>query len=386
MLKDGRTVATGLPVADTPTSRADPADDRPHDRVRLPAARRRARRGRGDAVLEVDGLGAARRRSATSTFDVRAGEIVGLAGLVGSGRSEILETIFGARSATAGTRRGRRQARCGRARSPTAVAAGHRAGPEERKSQGLLLDEPVYRNITLSTLRPLRPRRLPRRAAPSGAAAAGADHVARRAARRRRPRRCARCPAATSRRSCSPAGCCAAAACCCSTSRPAASTSAPARRSTPSSADLADSRRRRRRRLQRDPGGARPGRPRPGHLRRARGPRGAGRRASTSTGCSTSSWKEVPRERAPDDHAQPCRPRDERARVDDGRRRDRPRAARLACRCAAPAGPQPRPGRSRSSLLCVVGRRHRRGPVRQRRQPADDPAARRRSSAWSASA
>ncbi len=84
------------------------------------------------------------------SFDVRAGEVVGLAGLVGSGRSEILETIYGHRKATAGTVSVK-----GKRLKPGSVAAAVGAGvglsPEERKSQGLLLEEPIYRNATLST-------------------------------------------------------------------------------------------------------------------------------------------------------------------------------------------------------------------------------------------
>ena len=81
---------------------------------------------------------------------------------------------------------------------------------------------------------PVRPARLPR---PGRGAAPRrrADREPRRTPRRRRPAPSAPCRAATSRRSCSPAGCCATAGCCCSTSPPAASTSAPAPRSTRSS-------------------------------------------------------------------------------------------------------------------------------------------------------
>ena len=147
VLKDGRTVATGLPVATTPTA----------DLIRLMTGRTveyaiPARPPVADdapTVLRVDGLGL---RGAFSdvSFDVRAGEVVGLAGLVGSGRTEILETIFGARRRTAGTVQvGERKLRAGAVSD--AVKAGIGLCPEERKSQGLLLDEPVYRNITLST-------------------------------------------------------------------------------------------------------------------------------------------------------------------------------------------------------------------------------------------
>ena len=147
VLKDGRTVATGREVADTSTAdvielmtgRALEYDFPP----RAPVA--------SDAkeVLRVDELGLRDVFSGVS-FSVRAGEIVGLAGLVGSGRSEILETIYGARRATEGSVHvGGTRLRPGSV--VTAVRAGIGLAPEERKSQGLLLEEPVYRNVTLST-------------------------------------------------------------------------------------------------------------------------------------------------------------------------------------------------------------------------------------------
>lgn len=146
VLKDGRTVATGLP-ATTPTP----------DLIRLMTGRtvefaiprRPAVREDAPVVLEVDGLGLAGVFEDVS-FSVREGEVVGLAGLVGSGRSEILESVFGARRTTSGhVRVGGRRLRTGSVAD--AVDAGVGLCPEERKSQGLLLDEPVYRNITLSS-------------------------------------------------------------------------------------------------------------------------------------------------------------------------------------------------------------------------------------------
>ena len=147
VLKDGRTVATGLQVADTPT--ADLIRLMTGRSVEYAIPRRPPVPDDAPTLLSVRGLGLGRTFSDVS-FDVRAGEVVGLAGLVGSGRSEILETVFGARKATAGTVEVE-----GRALRPgsvgDAVAAGIGLCPEERKSQGLLLDEPLYRNITLST-------------------------------------------------------------------------------------------------------------------------------------------------------------------------------------------------------------------------------------------
>jgi ribose transport system ATP-binding protein len=147
VLKDGRSMASGLPVADTPTSELirlmtgrDVANVFP-PAVPIPAD--------SPTVLTVEDLALADVFDDVS-FSVRAGEIVGLAGLVGSGRSEILETIYGARKQTSGT-----VAVAGeplpRGSVTKAVAAGIGLSPEERKSQGLVLDEPIFVNVTLSS-------------------------------------------------------------------------------------------------------------------------------------------------------------------------------------------------------------------------------------------
>src|SRR4051794_10374494 len=147
VLKDGRTVARNLAAPRTPTAEV----------IRLMTGRsieyvfpERGPTPSADVVLEVDGL-TRRGEFADVSFTVRAGEVVGLAGLVGSGRSEILETVYGARRAAAGTVRVR-----GKALRPGSVPAAVRAGmglaPEERKSQGLLMAEPVYRNVSLPVL------------------------------------------------------------------------------------------------------------------------------------------------------------------------------------------------------------------------------------------
>ncbi|TDD97278.1 sugar ABC transporter ATP-binding protein [Jiangella asiatica] len=148
VLKDGRTVATGLSARDTPTrelTRRMTGRD-----IEYVFPERVSPDGDGAVVLGVRDLAASGVFSRVD-FDVRAGEIVGLAGLVGSGRSEILETVYGARKATTGSVsvNGKRL-RNGSVRA--AVGAGIGLCPEERKSQGLLLDESVYRNVSLATL------------------------------------------------------------------------------------------------------------------------------------------------------------------------------------------------------------------------------------------
>ncbi len=148
VLKDGRAVANGLPAESTPTREVVALmtgrnveyvfPDRP---VSPPTA---------EPVLTVRGLS---RQGEFETLDleVRPGEIVGLAGLVGSGRSEILETVYGARKPTTG-----QVLVQGRALKPGSVRAAVRAGlglaPEERKAQALLMLESVTRNVSVSSM------------------------------------------------------------------------------------------------------------------------------------------------------------------------------------------------------------------------------------------
>jgi ribose transport system ATP-binding protein len=149
VLKDGRTVATGLPARDTPTREVITLMTGRTIEYVFPE-RRTTPRSEEAPLLEVEGLGL-RGHFDGVHLDVRPGEIVGLAGLVGSGRSEILESIYGARRPTSGTvRLGGKRLRAGDVGS--AVAAGIGLAPEERKSQALLLDDSVYRNITVSSL------------------------------------------------------------------------------------------------------------------------------------------------------------------------------------------------------------------------------------------
>ncbi|BCJ51483.1 sugar ABC transporter ATP-binding protein [Actinoplanes sp. NBRC 14428] len=144
VLKDGRTTAANLPARDTPTRElVSRMTGRTIEYVFPP----RAAAARGKPLLEVEGL-TREGEFADASLTVRAGEIVGIAGLVGSGRSELLETIFGARRADAGTVRVD-----GKVIRSIGAAVRHGVGmaPEERKSQALLLDEPIYRNMTLSS-------------------------------------------------------------------------------------------------------------------------------------------------------------------------------------------------------------------------------------------
>jgi ABC-type sugar transport system ATPase subunit len=104
----------------------------------------------GEVVLRVDRLTAAGRFRNVS-FDLRKGELLALTGLVGSGRSSLGRTLFGALPAGGGTVRV--DGKSGPFPSPRrAQRAGVAYLPEDRKQQGLLLDRALYENVTLAHL------------------------------------------------------------------------------------------------------------------------------------------------------------------------------------------------------------------------------------------
>jgi inositol transport system ATP-binding protein len=104
----------------------------------------------GDVVLSVRNLSLAGVFSGVS-FDVRAGEILGVAGLVGSGRSNVAETLFGVTPASSGTIQIRGEAI--RIDSPAkALSLGMAFLTEDRKDTGCFLVLDIIENMEISVL------------------------------------------------------------------------------------------------------------------------------------------------------------------------------------------------------------------------------------------
>jgi ABC-type sugar transport system ATPase subunit len=146
VLKDGAHVAT------------EPIGDLSMDQLvalmtgrELVAPSRPVREASAAPLLEVDGLTRAG-AFADVSFRVHPGEIVGMAGLVGSGRTEVARAIAGVDHAEGGTIGVR-----GRTVRMTSPRAALRYGigllPEDRKDQGLLMNRSVRENIGLASLR-----------------------------------------------------------------------------------------------------------------------------------------------------------------------------------------------------------------------------------------
>ena len=105
----------------------------------------------GEVVLKVDNLHAGRMVRDVS-FEVRAGEVVGFGGLVGSGRTETMRAIFGADKREGGVINYFGEERS--FKNPRdAVKHGFGMLPEDRKQQGLLLEQSIRVNVVLASLR-----------------------------------------------------------------------------------------------------------------------------------------------------------------------------------------------------------------------------------------
>jgi ABC-type sugar transport system ATPase subunit len=107
----------------------------------------------GDAILEVKNLCTDTLRNVS--FTLRRGEVLGFAGLVGSGRTEVMRAIFGADPITSGEIivDGRQV----RFSDPTdAISSGIALCPEDRKEQGLVLPRSIKDNITIPVLKKMK--------------------------------------------------------------------------------------------------------------------------------------------------------------------------------------------------------------------------------------
>lgn len=145
VLRDGAAIET-RPVADwTQDGLIQAMVNRPIDALFPP---RQATLGA--VLLEVEGLSTPGAFQDVS-FTLRAGEVVGLGGLIGAGRTEVLKTLYGALRRSAGRVRIAAEERPIRA-PRDAIRAGLALVPEDRKAEGLVLPFSVRSNLALSTL------------------------------------------------------------------------------------------------------------------------------------------------------------------------------------------------------------------------------------------
>jgi len=106
----------------------------------------------GEGGLELDDIVTTAFPDRSASLHARPGEILGLAGLVGSGRTSLARAVFGIEPAIAGSIRLDGQAvRIGSPRD--AIARGLYLVPEDRKRSGLVLGMPITENVTLPALR-----------------------------------------------------------------------------------------------------------------------------------------------------------------------------------------------------------------------------------------
>jgi ribose transport system ATP-binding protein len=110
----------------------------------------RSPRRQGEAILEVTAL-----EPGSASFSLHRGEILGIAGLMGAGRTRLLRRIFGLEPVTSG--RIRVGAYSGSAAPPDPWAAGMGLLSEDRKSEGIALGLSVADNLTMTRLDPFGP-------------------------------------------------------------------------------------------------------------------------------------------------------------------------------------------------------------------------------------
>jgi len=149
VLRDGQTVGRGIigerPMAEVVELMVGQAVDDLFPR---------SKRDRGDVALSLSGV-AGRDNPQAASLELHRGEVLGIAGLVGAGRTELLRAIFGLDPVTAGTIRV--GAYLGPASPAHRLAQGVGLLSEDRKGEGLAASMSIADNLTLSRLTELGP-------------------------------------------------------------------------------------------------------------------------------------------------------------------------------------------------------------------------------------
>lgn len=112
----------------------------------------RTRHEPGETVLEVRELRSPEHPEHPVSFSLKTGEVVAISGLIGAGRTELIQSLFGATPPLSGE-----VIVAGEPITPQtpgdAIAAGIALVPEDRKQQGLIIDMSVRENVSLASLR-----------------------------------------------------------------------------------------------------------------------------------------------------------------------------------------------------------------------------------------
>ena len=144
VLRDGRSVGTGATAATSNGELIGMMVGRSVEKL-YP----RSRRSRGEVVLELQEL-AGTRKPANASLTLHRGEVLGIAGLIGAGRTELLRAIFGLDAVRSGSLRVK--AHVGAATPAEQWARGVGMVSEDRQLEGLALGLSIAENLTLSRL------------------------------------------------------------------------------------------------------------------------------------------------------------------------------------------------------------------------------------------
>lgn len=148
VMKDGQIVSESLIKDTTPNKVIENMLGKSFD-----IEHHKQEKGKGDVLLEIESLVDDRGFVNSVSFHVNKHEIVGIAGLVGAGKTELCKAVFGFSHLKAGSIK--LNGKLVRNKTPYhAVKNKFGLIPEERRKEGIFIEEPIYKNLTISNIKP----------------------------------------------------------------------------------------------------------------------------------------------------------------------------------------------------------------------------------------